>query len=306
MRVIDKTQLQDEQGNINIISRIQGTLQYGLNWYSELEAQKKVIGQLDRMLDKGCVLIRNFTLPGSEIVIPMILIGPGTISVILATPIKGHFEAKGAEWNTISNNGVSTPANRNLIDLIIKLTRAFQKYMQIQGIHTSVQLESVLIASDPGAQIDSVRPLVRVLRSDAVKQFATAVNQARPVLRTDSIMALAERILSPKSPEQLAAEAAPAEKPVSRAQAIFNAAEEQAEGFDPNALGFEFNEETAPPNEAHGPAPEAQARPQKPVQAAKPSRGLSRNQIILLVIMTLLECCVIVAGAAALFLLNPS
>lgn len=299
MRVIDKTPLQDEQGNISIVSRVQGTLQYGLNWYSELEAQKRVIGQLDRMVDKSCVLIRNFTLPGSEIVIPMILIGPGSLSVILATPVKGHFEAKGAEWNTISGNGMSTPAGRNLIDLIVKLSRAFQKYLQIQNIHTPVQVESVLIASDPGAQIDSVRPLVRVLRSDAVASFASAVNQARPILRTDSIMALAERILSPKPPEQLAAEAPQAEKPASHAA-------EESEAFDPNALGFEFNEEAnadAPQAAARIPVSDAQARPQAPAQ--KKPAAMSRNQIILLVGMILLECCVIAAGAGALFLLNP-
>ena len=65
MKIIDKTSLQDENGNINIIARVQGTLKYGLNWFPELEAQKVVITQLDRMLEKGFVLIRNFTLPNS-------------------------------------------------------------------------------------------------------------------------------------------------------------------------------------------------------------------------------------------------
>ena len=63
MKVYDKTPLQDQQGNINIIARIQGTLKYGMNWFSELEAQKSVIFQLDRLVDKGFVLIRNFTWP---------------------------------------------------------------------------------------------------------------------------------------------------------------------------------------------------------------------------------------------------
>lgn len=291
MRVIDKTPLQDEQGNISIIARIQGTLQYGLNWYSELESQKKVIGQLDRMLDKSCVLIRNFTLPESEIVIPMVLIGPGNIYVILATPVKGHFEAKGAEWNTISGNGASTPAGRNLIDLIIKLSRAFQKYLQIQNIHISVPVESVLIASNPGAQIESIRPLVRVLRSDAINNFANAVNTATPILRPDSILALAERILSPKPPEQLAADQA--EKPAARV------AGESGDAFDPNALGFEFNDEEPAP----APAPQ-HAPQQRPAPTPKKPRGMSRNQIILLVIMALFACCmVVVTVAGTIFLL---
>ncbi|HMZ07315.1 MAG TPA: hypothetical protein PK078_06815 [Anaerolineales bacterium] len=307
MKVIDKTPFQDEQGNINMVARAQGTLQFGLSWYPELEAQKKVIGQLDRMLDKGCVAIRNFTLPGSEIVIPIILICPGNMYVILATPVRGQFEAKGAEWNTMSGNGVSTPARRNLIDLLVKLSRAFQKYLQIQKIHIPVQIESVLIASDPGAQIESLRPIVRVLRSDAIKPFATSANQARPVLRTDSMMALAERIISPKTAEQLAEEnAAKAERPASPAPAASPETNESAIGFDANALGFEFNEEPeteAAQPKAPAPIQKAQARPQPPTPAK--AKGLSRNQKILLAGMILFEVCVIVAGAGALFLLNP-
>ncbi len=69
MKLIDKTPLQDDKGNISFVARVQGTLKYGLNWSAELEAQKTVIAQLDRQLEKGFILIRNFTLPNSEIVL---------------------------------------------------------------------------------------------------------------------------------------------------------------------------------------------------------------------------------------------
>lgn len=302
MKVIDKTPLQDEQGNISIIARIQGTLKYGLNWYSELEAQKRVIAQLDRMLEKGYVMIRNFTLPESEIVIPLILIGPGSVSVILVSPVKGQFEAKGAEWNTVVN-GVSSPAPRNLIDLIAKLTRAFQKYLQVSNINVPVQVEPVLIASDPGAQIESLRPMVRVVRSDAIKQFANALMQSRPVLRSDSISSIADAIIDPKSrPNLHFEEPAPEDKAVSRAQAIFNAGDSAPESIDANALGFEFNEEPNAANPAQPPANRPTPQKQPAVPANRKPRGLSRTQLILLVGMGVLECCVIVAAAAILFL----
>ena len=35
MKLIDQTPLLDEKGEIGIIQRIQGTLEYGLNWYPE-------------------------------------------------------------------------------------------------------------------------------------------------------------------------------------------------------------------------------------------------------------------------------
>jgi hypothetical protein len=180
MKIIDKTPLQDENGDIGLIPRIQGTLKYGLNWYAELEAQKTVIAQLDRSLEKGFVLIRNFTLPNSEIVIPVILIGAGGIWVIYVTNAKGYFEAKGDQWNTISN-GRSQPAKINLLSRTAQLTRVFQKYLEIHKFNLPVNPEPVLIASDPGAQIESMRPAARVVRSDAIRQFAASLLQARPV-----------------------------------------------------------------------------------------------------------------------------
>jgi hypothetical protein len=285
MRIIDKTSLQDEGGNISFIARIQGTLKYGFSWYPELEAQKVVIAQLDRLLEKGFVLIRNFTLPDSQIVIPMILIGPGSISVILATPVKGHFEAVGSEWNRLINNGSPFPERRNLVDLVAKLARAFQVYLEKYKIQIDVPIDPILIASDPGAQIESLRPIARVLRSDGIKPFATTLLQERPIMRPESVYALAEKILNPKLQTDENANASASDlTPGSRAQAIFNASAQA------NDVPAQLRESSP-------------ARPlAKPTQ--RKSSGLSRTQIILLVIMGLIECCVIAAGAYVLFFLT--
>ncbi|HCK67300.1 MAG TPA: hypothetical protein DHW49_13645 [Anaerolineae bacterium] len=285
MRIIDKTPLQDASGNINFVARIQGTLKYGFNWYPELEAQKVVMGQLDKLLEKGFVLIRNFPLPDSPILIPMILIGQGSISVILATPVKGHFEAVGSEWNRLINNGSPAPERRNLLDLIAKLTRAFQRYLEKNNIHVDVPVEAVLIASDPGAQIDSLRPIARVLRSDAIKTFATTLLQERPVMRPENVYALADRIIDPKPIVDESANASLTDgTPASRAQAIFNAS----------------TQGDAVPNQLRESSP---ARP-LPKSAPKKSSKLNRTQIILLIVMGVMECCVIAAGAYVLFFLN--
>ncbi|MBK8781964.1 MAG: NERD domain-containing protein [Anaerolineales bacterium] len=309
MKIIDKTSLQDANGNINIIARVQGTLKYGLNWYPELEAQKAVITQLDRMLEKGFVLIRNFTLPNSEIVIPMILIGSSGIFVIFVTQVKGQFEAKGDQWNIVSSDGRSLPASRNLIDLISKLTRAFQKYLESQKINLQVPVEPILIASDPGAQIESIRPIVRVLRSDAVNQFAGSLLSARPLLRTDSIYSIAERIVTPHSPEELLLTASVdvGEKPASRAQAIFNASDPSKE-FNPNDLGFSFEDGTAPDAAAPQARPEggpARPRPRtKAAPAQKKTLGMTRQQLFLLIGMFVIECCVVVGFGIFFFFIQ--
>ncbi len=264
MKIIDKTPLQDANGNISFAARVQGTLKYGFNWFAELEAQKAVIAQLDRSLEKGFVLIRNFTLPNIEVVIPLILIGPGGISVIYATPVKGFFEAKGDQWNTVTN-GRPLPASVNLLEIVTKRARALQRYLQDQKINLPNPVEPVLITTDPGAHIDSMRPAVRVVMSDGIKQFASSVLQAAPIWRSDMVYDLADRVTDPRLHEE--PKAPPPERaPAARAKAIFNASE-SAKPFDNNELGFAFEEGDA--------APESQRTPQS-IQETNPSRQLPR------------------------------
>jgi len=307
MKIIDKTPLQDAKGEINFIARIQGTLKYGFNWYAELEAQKAVITQLDRMLEKGIVLIRNFVLPNSEIIIPLILISPGGISVIYVTPVKGFFEAKGDQWNTVTN-GRGSPASINLIDRVSKLTRVFQKYLEIQKIEMTVPVEAVLIATDPGAHIESMRPMARVVMSDAIKQFGNSILQARPIWRNDFVYDLADRLVDPRPiTDPKPAESAPAEgQPVSRAKAIFNAAE-TAQPFNANELGFAFEDGEALPASQPVPPVIRETKPSRQSPKPNPNKGkilgLNNRQLFLLIGMFLVECLVVV-GAGVIFYLT--
>ncbi len=301
MRIIDRTPLQDEKGNIGIVERIQGTLKYGWNWYAEMEAQKAVIAQLDRMLEKSFVLIRNFTLPNSEIVIPIILIGTGGIWVIHVTNAKGYFEAKGDQWNMIVK-GKSQPARVNLLTHTMRLCRAFQKYLEIQKFHLPVTVEPALIASDPGAQIEAMRPIVRVVRSDAIKQFAAMLLQAQPLLSTSAIYDLADQIIDPNLRKEMQSSppAKEAEKPVSRARAIFDAAE-KAKEFNPQELGFAFEDDRAPSASESVAQRTGATSAQPSAVASRRMVGMSRLQLALLAGMLIIECCILLGGFGLVF-----
>lgn len=298
MKIIDKTLQQDASGNIGLIPRIQATLKYGLNWYAELEAQKTVIAQLDRAFERGFVLIRNFTLPNSDIVIPIILLGAGGVWVIYVTNSKGNFEARGDEWNVVNSDGKSLPATINYITRTVQLATVFQKFLKIQKVEMPAPVEAVLIAADPGAQIESLRPVARVVRSDAIRQFAGSLIQARPVWRTDFIHQLAERILDPTPPAEL-----PVLTPSAVSSVSHNGAE--PENALANELGFAFEESEQQPPAAEAPvggtAPLPQTAP-KPA-AKKKFMGLQDTQIILLVGMFLVELCILF-GFAILFYLG--
>jgi hypothetical protein len=304
MKIIDKTPLHDENGQLSIVGRVQGTLKYGLSWAAELEAQKSVIAQFQRILDKGYVLIRNFTLPNSEIVIPMILLGPGGVYVIHVTTVKGFFEAKGDQWNTV-NNGVSQPASINLLSRVSRFARAVQIYLERINVELKSPVEPILIMFDPGAHVESMRPVARVVQSDAVKQFAGSVLQARPVWRLDYAYSLGEIIVDPVLPEQRKAAPAP-EQPLSpgdRAQAIFNASNES----DADLLGFGFDEEDAsaqqPENVSRPPQQQRTPRPASQTTAQK-SRfmGLNTQQLVLLGVLFLCECVILIGFGSYIFL----
>ena len=300
MKIIDKTPFQNEKGELTTMQRVQGTLQHGLSWFPELEAQKAVIAQMDLVLEKGFTLIRNFTLANSQIVEPLILIGPPGVFVISVTPQSGFYEARGDQWNVV-NSGRSSPAPVNLLYRVGRLARALQVYLNRQGVVLPGLVEPILIASSPRMHIESLRPTVRVVLSDAIRQFAASLLQARPVLRPEQVYEIADRIITPRPKEaapqpEAAAEVVPATESTpaepqtpGRARAIFHAAEE-LKPFDPADLSFAFDENA----DSDVPDNLRETSPSQRLPRVSAKRGaFSPGQWILLGGMILVECCVL-------------
>ena len=298
MKVIDKTPLQDAKGEISLFQRIQGTLEFGFNWYPELGAQKVIIAQLDTVLEKGYTLIRNLTLHNSQIAEPLILIGPPGIYVIKVTPLSGFYEAKGDQWN-ITTGSRSSPAPINLMSQVARLARALQVFIDRQGVNLPGPVEPILIASNPAMHIESLRPVVRVIMSDGVKQFASSLLQARPVLKSEFVYDLTDRIITPRPkaaapisiplPEEFPTGAPPGEAPApSRAQAIFHARDTD-QPFDPNDLSFAYDEnaKNEVPDDLREPSPS-----QRLPKINKKSSIKSREWILLGAMMVV-ECCIL-------------
>ncbi|MEW6403945.1 MAG: NERD domain-containing protein [Chloroflexota bacterium] len=295
MKIIDKTPFQNAQGGVDLSGRIQGTLKYGFDWFGELQVQKTVIAQLERSLEKGFVLIRNFTLPDVDVVIPIILVGPGGIYVIHVTNAKGQFEARGDQWDNVVN-GRPMPARNNLLARVGKYGRALQVYLNRQKIQIPAPIEAVLIAANPGAHVDSLRPIARVVMSDAVKQFAASVAQARPIWRpTDNVHDVADRIVSPRPVEEAQPAAqTPEAAQRSRASAIFDAAENAQ--FNPADLEFAFEE--GQPLAPQGTPSLRETSPAQPLPRPSAQKrrilGMTMPQLVFLGAMFIVEFCVLI------------
>lgn len=310
MKIIDKTPLLSENGDLGAAQRIQGMLKYGFSWPNELEAQKAIITFFDRQLEKGYTLIRNITLGASGITVPLILLGPAGIYVINVTYLRGRYEARANTWNEASGDGYK-PARVNLVQQTARMASAVKKYIERQGVRLPIEVEPVLIAANPGLHIESVRPAIRVIMIDGIKSFVTGLASARPVLSVEAVHEFTERIVNPHPPKQdsAAAEPRPAwqeektqpPQTASRVRAIFDAAEE-AKPFDPADFDFAMLEEE-PVTEAAAPSV-AETSPAQPLPRPSPATrrfGMTPLQLTVVGALVLALLCILAVFAYLIF-----
>lgn len=310
MKLIDQTPLQDENGEIGIVQRVQGTLQYGFDWYPEMEAQKAVLAHLTRVLGKGFTVIRNQPLGASGITVPLALVGPAGIYAVHVTHLRGTYQAKGESWGQVF--GVSfKPARANLMTRTQLLARALQAFIERQGVKLPKPVEPVILAANPGLHIESLQPAVRIILLDALERWGASLESAAPVFTLETAYELADRIVNPRPPQQEeqaeAVEKAPEkseeETDLSRASAIFRAAED-ARPFDPAELEFAFEEgeslEVPPELIESSPAVPRTSR----AGAKKRFLGMTTPQLALLGGIIVFEVCLLIGLVLSIFL-NP-
>jgi hypothetical protein len=309
MKIIDKTPLLNEKGELGIVQRFQGMLKFGFGWPSELEAQKAIVTFFDRQLEKGYTLIRNMPLGASGIVVPLILLGPAGIYVIHVTYLRGRYEARGDTWNEESGDGYK-PAGINLIQRTLRMANAVRAFIERQGVKLPVKIEPVLISGNPGLHIESVRPAVRVMMIDGIKSFVTGLSTGTPVLRAEAVHEFTERIVNPRPPKKEAApgmratmeEKTQPPQNVSRARAIFDASEE-VKPFNPTDFDFEMVDEEAA-MESMTPSIEesSPAQPLPPrVQQTRNILGMTQLQLVIIAALAIALLCLLAIFAYILF-----
>jgi hypothetical protein len=308
MKLIDQTPLQDENGEIGIFQRVQGTLQYGFDWYPQLEAQKAVLAHLSRVLGKGFTVIRNQTLGASGITVPLALVGPAGIYAVHVTHLRGTYQAKGESWGQVFGINFK-PARTNLMTHTQLLARALQAFIERQGVKLPKPVDPVILAANPDLHIESLQPAVRIILVDALERWGASLEGAAPVFTLETAHELADRIVNPRPPQkeepaeppQEATDQSQEEGEFSRASAIFRAADE-AKPFDPAELEFAFEEgeNLEYPSELNE-SSLVVAQPSK-AGAKKRFLGMTTSQLVLLGGMILFEVCLLVGLALSFFL----
>jgi hypothetical protein len=283
MNVIDRSEFRDEEGVITLENRIRGTLQYGLGWYGVMQAQEFVSERLEKTLDRAHTLLRNVVIPGTTVSVSMILLSPQGIRVLEPSSIKGVFRAKGEDWLKFDGRGRRFKRARpNLqtqtLDLAQLVHRYLQKYLESQGYlegqeYTLPEVEAVLVFANPRTHIDTARPRIRVVQTDAIDHFAANLLEFQPIMDQEDIDILVEALIDPKFPE-LEREA------------------EVEEELEPSVAPYEFVEE--------GEIFTSEAEPVAlPIQAVNRLSSLpfNRSQWILLAVIVFFEIIILIIFA---------
>ena len=196
MKIIDQTPFYKENSSLSLMDRGKAMLQFGTGWMKEVEAQNTVISVLGRALDKKFTLLHNVTPPGLGTTIPIILVGPSGVYVMGINHHAGMFSARGDQWKAISGGTLKTE-KPNLMIRTERMARAVQVFLQRQGSINLNGVEAVLLCSDPAGNVDSVRPIVRVVMRDALERFAVSIADGRLVLKPETVFDIVERLLNP-------------------------------------------------------------------------------------------------------------
>lgn len=316
MKIIDKTPLLNAKGELGFSQRIQGMFQFGFNWPNELQTQKAIITFFDKQLEKGYTLIRNMPLGQSGIVVPMILLGPTGIHVIQVASMRGRYEVRGDTWNVASGDKYK-PAPVNLVQQTIRMANAVQAFIERQGVRLPASPEPVLIAGDPGLHIESVRPAIKTMMIDGIRSFVSGLAIGKAVLSPEQVFDFTERIINPRPLKRESAasfasitaprseweqEYSPQGPEVSRARAIFNAAEE-AKPFNPADFEFEMTDEE--PSIEVGSVGSQEQNPAQPLQGQSATRnrilGMTPLQLVIIIALTLALLCILAGFGYILF-----
>jgi len=199
MKIVDQTPFYNENGELSIVNRLRSILEFGPGWIKEIEAQKSVISVLNKSLDKNYTMLCNIIPPGLDARIPLILVGPTGLYVMIVTPRAGMFRAKGDQWGVLSGNSIRAE-KPNLLTRAERMARAIQVYLQRQGYLDLFNVEAILLCSDPATNVDSMRPVIRVIMRDMLEHFAASIPQARIVLSPESAFDIVNRLLNPPPP----------------------------------------------------------------------------------------------------------
>jgi hypothetical protein len=197
MQYKDFSPIPMRDGKLAFGDRLQGMLKFGFSWPRAMQSQEVVRHYLQRLLNNQYTLLRNLPLPDG-VIVPLLLVGPQGVVMLNPSPTRGVFRAQENSWLAASGGGFR-PDSPNLIQRTILYTRAVTAGLNTMGF-SSVEVDGVLVFTDPGCHVDNIHATVRILLVDAIASFATRLLQERLVLGPEDVHKIISALSSSSQP----------------------------------------------------------------------------------------------------------
>lgn len=201
MRTIDLSKFHSESGVSGIFKSLQGAMTFGYSWQQSRKYQEELIEILGSVLGNECVLLRDVNIPKVNRPIPLVLITPSTVMVINPKSQEGFFRAEGKFWGELGRNDQYRPAAKNLIRETWLYQKTIEGYFK-QHNFTAPMDRGVMIFVSPETVVESIRPRVRIIQADGIKNFARELSIAKAVFSDMDFKAAVNLLTHPKLPKR--------------------------------------------------------------------------------------------------------
>lgn len=192
MKVIDCTALRDNHSQAVSLDNILGSLKIGRSSSQDRDAQNILISAFQRALNNKYTMLQNVSLAGLDMPVPLLLVGPAGIWVLNPSGVRGVYRAKGESWEKIDDRKQTyESASENLLTHTEIISKAVEDVMAAHGKEKS-HVEPVLVFTNPGVHIETVRPVVRVVLVDALHRFISGILQSRMVYDQEQVQELVD------------------------------------------------------------------------------------------------------------------
>jgi len=196
MKIIDCMAIQKKRDTSRSLDGWFSSLKLG-STAQDTDAQEIVIASFLKMMDNKYFLLRNVPLEGLEMPVPMLLVGPPGIWVIYPSGLRGVYRAKGDSWEKIDDRQKEFRATG---ENLLTRTSILAKAVESKVVGNAIQyphVESVVIFTNPGIHIETVRPVVRIVLVDALERFIAGVVQGRLVFEVEQVQQIVDLFSSP-------------------------------------------------------------------------------------------------------------
>jgi hypothetical protein len=195
MEIIDHSPYPLKEGKLSLVDRFRGSLDFGLSWYPQMQAQAVLLSSLSRLLSDQYIALNNITLSDVDVAIPVIIIGPTGLQVLYVTSLGGVYRAKEENWLVQDSSRGFKVSKPNLLTRSLLMGRAVEVFLKRNGLE--VQVQTALVFVSPHMFVETIRPPVRVILSDAIEKFIVSFSQNRTTLDQDAVRRAADLLTNP-------------------------------------------------------------------------------------------------------------